>query len=496
MKNDENILSTAKNILLNTEEIDEKIINKIITSTLINNDSSTDLYFQNKIHESWYIEDSKIKKGNFSIKQGFGMRSIIDEKINYTYCDDISLSSIKDATKIIQSVYTNKIINISKNLKKKKTHIEEIYHKTKQYYSAINPIDNISQEKKISILQIIDEEARKLDPRVIQVSASLNGCFETIIIANSNLQEKLIADIRPLVSIKIKIIVEGKNGKRETAQIGGGGRTSYSYFFQNKKAIIYAKEAVKEAITNLDSLDAPAGSMPVVLGPGWPGILLHEAIGHGLEGDFNRKKLSAFSGKIGKQIASKEITIVDNGTLKNKRGSINIDDEGTPSQCTTLIENGILKNYMQDNFNAKLMKTKSTGNCRRESYEYPPIPRMTNTYMLPGKFDPKEIIESVKYGIYATNFDGGQVDITSGQFVFSSSKAYLIKNGKISNPIKGATLIGNGIEIMNKISMIGNDLNLDYGIGTCIKDNQSVPVGVGQPTIKIDTITIGGTKNK
>ncbi|MBN9232084.1 MAG: metalloprotease TldD, partial [Legionella sp.] len=300
------------------------------------------------------------------------------------------------------------------------------------------------------------------------------------------------ADVRPLVSVNVSVIVEDK-GRRESARSGGGGRVAYSYFTEKERALGYAREAVREALVNLDARPAPAGTMPVVLGPGWPGVLLHEAVGHGLEGDFNRKGLSAFSGKLGQQVAASGVTVVDDGTLENRRGSLTIDDEGTPAQCTTLIEDGILVNYMQDKLNAKLMGMKPTGNCRRESYSHVPMPRMTNTYMLAGTQDPAEIIRSVKKGLYAVNFGGGQVDITSGQFVFSASEAYLIEDGKITAPVKGATLIGNGPEVMKKISMIGNDLSLDAGIGVCGKDGQSVPVGVGQPTLKIDALTVGGT---
>ena len=307
------------------------------------------------------------------------------------------------------------------------------------------------------------------------------------------LNGRMAADIRPLVSVNVSVIVEDKSGRREAARSGGGGRVAYSYFTEKEHALSYAREAVREALVNLEAKPAPAGTMPVVLGPGWPGVLLHEAVGHGLEGDFNRKGLSAFSGCIGQQVAARGVTVVDDGTLADRRGSLTIDDEGTPSQCTTLIEDGILVNYMQDKLNAKLMGMKSTGNCRRESYAHIPMPRMTNTYMLSGEYDPAEIIKSVEKGLYAVNFGGVQVDITSGQFVFSASEAYLIENGKITTPVKGATLIGNGPDVMKKISMIGNDLGLDKGIGVCGKDGQSVPVGVGQPTLKIDALTVGGT---
>ena len=360
-----------------------------------------------------------------------------------------------------------------------------------QRYQGLNPIETMNKQEKIALLEAIDKEARRLDPRVIQVNASLSGCYEVVMVAAMNGQ--MVADVRPLVSVNVSVIVEDKNGKRESARSGGGGRVAYSYFLQKEHALTYAREAVREALINLDAQPAPAGTMPIVLGPGWPGVLLHEAVGHGLEGDFNRKGLSAFSGRLGQQVAAPGVTVVDDGTLADRRGSLTIDDEGTPSQCTTLIDNGVLVNYMQDKLNAKLMGMKSTGNCRRESYAHIPMPRMTNTYMLAGNHDPEEIIKSVKNGLYAVNFGGGQVDITSGQFVFSASEAYLIENGKVTKPVKGATLIGNGPEVMKKISMIGNDLALDRGIGVCGKDGQSVPVGVGQPTLKIDALTVGGT---
>jgi len=348
----------------------------------------------------------------------------------------------------------------------------------------------MTKQEKIRLLEAIDQEARRLDPRVIQVNASLSGSYEVVLIAG--LDGTFAADIRPMVGIQVNVIVEA-NGRREAAHAGGGGRVGYVYFTDEARALGYAKEAVRQALVNLEGTSAPAGSMPVVLGSGWPGILLHEAVGHGLEGDFNRKGLSAFSGRLGEQVAAKGVTVVDDGTLMDRRGSLTIDDEGTPAQYTTLIEDGVLVNYMQDKLNAKLMNMQPTGNCRRESYAHIPLPRMTNTYMLQGQYDPQEIIRSVKRGLYAVNFAGGQVDITSGQFVFSASEAYLIEDGRVTRPVKGATLIGNGPDVMKKISMIGNDLQLDPGIGVCGKDGQSVPVGVGQPTLKIDSITVGGT---
>ena len=357
-------------------------------------------------------------------------------------------------------------------------------------YAGFNPIEGMTSLEKIAILEAIDRTARSCDPRVIQVNASLSGSHEVIMIVG--LDGQMAADLRPQVSVNVSVIVE-ENGRRESGRSGGGGRVAYAFFLDQDRALDYAREAVREALVNLEAQAAPAGTMPVVLGSGWTGVLLHEAVGHGLEGDFNRKGLSAFAGKLGEQVAAKGVTVVDHGALEDRRGSLTVDDEGTPTQCTTLIEDGVLVNYMQDQLNAKLMGMQSTGNCRRESYAHVPIPRMTNTYMLAGKYDPQEIIRSVKRGLYAVNLGGGQVDITSGQFVFSVSEAYLIENGRVTRPVKGATLIGHGPEVMQKISMIGNDLRLDPGIGVCGKDGQSVPVGVGQPTLKIDALTVGGT---
>ena len=357
-------------------------------------------------------------------------------------------------------------------------------------YSPLDPLSTLSREDKVALLKKIDQQTRQIDSRVEQVTVSLIGVYEVILVATED--GRLSSDIRPLVRMNVSVIVEEK-GRREQGGSGGGGRHGYEFFIEQDRAMDYAREAVRLALVNLEAVDAPAGNMTVVLGPGWPGILLHEAIGHGLEGDFNRKGSSAFSGMIGEKVASSLCTVVDDGTLEHRRGSLSIDDEGVPGQNTTLIENGILKGYMQDKMNARLMGTQSTGNGRRESYAHLPLPRMTNTYMLPGKSNPEDILASVQKGIYAVNFAGGQVDITSGKFVFSASEAYLIENGKITKPVKGATLIGNGPDVLTKVSMVGDDLELDGGVGTCGKDGQSVPVGVGQPTLKIDSLTVGGT---
>lgn len=475
-------LSIAKDLLLKPASIDESNIDKLIRSMLSHSVDQADLYFQSCSFESWYLEDSEVKSGSYSIDRGVGIRAVSGDKTGYAYCDDILLPAMEraaDAARSIAFTGTKPIQAI------------KIASAPITRYAGINPIEGMTKQDKIALLLAIDKEARRIDPRVIQVNASLSACYEVVMIAG--MQGQMIADIRPMVSANVSVIVEDK-GRRESARSGGGGRFSYAYFLEQEKALHYAREAVREALINLEAEDAPAGTMPVVLGPGWPGVLLHEAVGHGLEGDFNRKGLSAFSGRLGQQVASADVTVVDNGTLADRRGSLTVDDEGTPTQCTTLIENGILVNYMQDKLNAKLMGMQPTGNCRRESYAHVPMPRMTNTYMLAGKYNPEDIIGSVERGLYAVNFGGGQVDITSGQFVFSASEAYLIENGKITRPVKGATLIGNGPDVMKKISMVGNDLALDGGIGVCGKDGQSVPVGVGQPTLKIDALTVGGTR--
>lgn len=475
-------LNIAKDILLKPASLDETAIEKVIRSLMSSRIDDADLYFQFCSYESWFLEDSEVKSGSFSIDRGVGIRAVSGDKTGYAYCDDIVLTAMERAAEAARSIALTS---------HKITQALQVPTSPVVRYAGINPIEGMSKQEKIALLERIDKEARRMDPRVIQVNASLSGCYEVVMVAG--LHGKMIADIRPLVSVNVSVIVEDK-GRKESARSGGGGRTGYGYFLEEERALHYAREAVREALINLDAEDAPAGTMPVVLGPGWPGVLLHEAVGHGLEGDFNRKGLSAFAGRLGQQVASPEVTVVDNGTLADRRGSLTMDDEGTPTQCTTLIEKGILVNYMQDKLNAKLMGMQPTGNCRRESYAHVPMPRMTNTYMLAGQYPPAEIIRSVKRGLYAVNFGGGQVDITSGQFVFSASEAYLIEDGKVTRPVKGATLIGNGPDVMKKISMIGNDLALDSGIGVCGKEGQSVPVGVGQPTVKIDALTVGGTR--
>lgn len=482
MINNQDALLIAKDILLKPGDLDESMLQKVMQSMTGRQVDDADLYFQFNQYESWFLEDSQVKSGNYSLDRGVGIRAVSGEKTGYAYSDDIILPALERAADAARSIALSA---------KGGAHLIQLPASPPVRYQGLNPIDTLTKAEKIDLLVAIDTEARRIDPRVIQVNASLSGCYEVVMIVG--MHGEMRADVRPLVSIHVSVIVEDAQGRRESARSGGGGRYAYSYFQEQERALSYAREAVREALINLDAKPAPAGTMPVVLGPGWPGVLLHEAVGHGLEGDFNRKGLSAFSGKIGQQVAAKGVTVVDDGTLMDRRGSMTIDDEGTPSQCTTLIEDGILVNYMQDRLNAKLMGMQSTGNCRRESYAHVPMPRMTNTYLLAGKHDPAEIIASVKRGLYAVNFGGGQVDITSGQFVFSASEAYLIENGKVTRPVKGATLIGNGPDVMQKISMIGNDLALDAGIGVCGKDGQSVPVGVGQPTLKIDALTVGGT---
>ena len=440
----------------------------------------SDIYFQYSKNEFWSLEDGVVKNGSFSIDQGVGLRSISGEQTAFTYSDDISNSSIKVAVQAIKSMESNgnsAAYQIPKN------------KQSSQKYTQNDPIESINNLEKIKILESIDSIAKSISPLVTRVSASLASSFDVVLIQNHF--GKLVEDIRPLVRLSVSVIVESKK-RREQGSSGGGGRYNLTYF-DNHLISKYAKEAVDNALINLEAEASPAGSMTVVLGSGWPGILLHEAIGHGLEGDFNRKGTSAFSNKMGQQVATKGITIVDDGTIKDRRGSLNYDDEGNETKNTTLIEDGKLVGYIQDAQNAKLMNMNLTGNGRRESYAHLPMPRMTNTYMLNGNHSKEEIITSVKNGLYASNFGGGQVDITSGKFVFSASEAYLIKDGRISHPVKGATIIGNGPDILKQVSMVGNDMSLDSGVGTCGKDGQSVPVGVGQPTLKIDNIVVGGT---
>ncbi len=440
-----------------------------------------DVYFQSSRLEAWTLEDGIVKEGAYSIEQGAGIRAISGEKTGFAYTDELQLPNLieaADTARAIARAGQNRSIAVADS------------GKGQQLYAATNPLDTLSRSDKIALLHQVEQEARRQDPRVQQVIANLVAAYDMVLVAGSD--GVLRSDIRPLVRMNVHVIVE-QGDLREQGTAGAGGRTSLDFFTRNERGLDLARDAVRQALVNLRAVDAPAGAMPVVLGPGWPGVLLHEAIGHGLEGDFNRKGTSAFAGRMGERVASPLCTVVDDGTLEERRGSLNMDDEGTTTQQTVLIEKGILKGYMQDKHNASLMGVNSTGNGRRESYAHLPMPRMTNTYMLAGDHDPQEIIASVDRGLYAVNFGGGQVDITSGKFVFSASEAYLIENGKVTTPVKGATLIGNGPEVLNLVSMVGNDLELDAGIGVCGKEGQSVPVGVGQPTLKVDNMTIGGT---
>jgi TldD protein len=439
-----------------------------------------DLYFQYSRFEGWSLEEGIVKSGSFNIEQGVGVRAVSGEKTAFAYSDEISFNALEDAAKATRAIAAaGQSKRIKSNLSKAPVPL----------YAAIDPIASIDSAAKVALLEKLERKCRALDPRIKQVMASLGGEYEVVLIARAD--GGVAADVRPLVRLSVQVIGE-QDGRRETGSSGGGGRGDYSHF-TDAALDSYARQAVSQALTNLESRPAPAGSMTVVLGPGWPGVLLHEAVGHGLEGDFNRKGSSAFSGRLGERVASPGVTVVDDGTIPGRRGSLTVDDEGNPTQRNVLIEDGVLRGYMQDSLNARLMKMPVTGNARRESFAHMTMPRMTNTYMLAGSHDPAEIIKSVSKGLYATNFGGGQVDITSGKFVFSAAEAFMIEDGKVTYPVKGATLIGNGPDVLTRVAMIGNDLALDSGIGTCGKEGQSVPVGVGQPTLRIDGLTVGGT---
>jgi TldD protein len=475
-------LSLAQDILLAPAALDEAQLQRLLGGLMKPGIDAADLYFQNSVSESWFFEDGIVKSGSSHTEQGVGVRAISGEKTGFAYSDELSLSALTDAssaaTAIVRQGQNGSLAAMTSP-------------NPKALYPAVNPLEDWATVKKLELLRRADAAARGIDPRITQVMVSLAASHDVILVAAAD--GTLAADIRPLVRMNVTVIAEHK-GRREQASSGGGGRGPYAEFFGGDAPERHAAEAVRQALMLLEADPTPAGSMPVVLGPGWPGILLHEAIGHGLEGDFNRKGTSAYSNRIGQKVASSLCTIVDDGTLVGRRGSLSLDDEGTPSQCTTLIENGVLRGYLQDKLNARLMGVKATGNGRRESFAHLPMPRMTNTYMLAGPHDPEEIIRSVSKGLYAVNFAGGQVDITNGNFSFSASEAYLIENGRITRPVKGATLIGNGPEALSRVSMLGNDLQLDGGVGTCGKEGQSVPVGVGQPTLKIDSMTVGGTQ--
>ena len=474
--------SLVSRSILEPADLQQNQLNKVLNEVMGQSIDAADLYFQQIQHESWSLEDGIVKDGVRNYEQGVGVRAISGEKTGFAYSDEIRLNALLAASKSARAIASGGQQGSVSAWRRSDAPV---------LYPSENPLQCMTDSEKISLLEKIDAEARRADPRVQQVFVNLAGVYDLVLVAASD--GTFATDVRPLVRLNVSVIAE-QDGRREQGSYGGGARLDYRYFQQDDHAMAYAHEAVRQALVNLEAKDAPAGIMPVVLGPGWPGVLLHEAIGHGLEGDFNRKGTSAFAGRLGERVASELCTVVDDGTLANRRGSLSVDDEGTPTQNTVLIEKGVLKGYMQDKLNARLMGMQPTGNARRESYSHLPMPRMTNTYMLAGNHEREEIIKSVKKGLYAVNFGGGQVDITSGKFVFSASEAYLIENGKITSPVRGATLIGNGPDVLTKVSMVGNDLQLDAGIGTCGKDGQSVPVGVGQPTLKIDELTVGGTQ--
>jgi TldD protein len=475
-------LSTARALLLEPYGLDETHLQRALASVFEHRTDYADLYFQYTRSESYSLEEGIVKSGSFGIDQGVGVRAVSGERTAFAYSDDISADALMQAARTVRSIAKagSGKVAVAAQLSSRPQ---------KALYGMDDPVASLPATGKVRLLEELEQAARALDPRVRQVMASLGSEYDVVLVARSD--GLLAADVRPLVRVSLTVIVE-ESGRREQGFAGGGGRTGLG-FFTPQLLQQYARQAVDMAIVNLQARPAPAGVMSVVLGPGWPGILLHEAIGHGLEGDFNRKGSSAFAGRVGQRVAAKGVTVVDDGTIADRRGSLNIDDEGNPTQRTVLIEDGILRGYMQDSLNARLMKSPLTGNARRESFAALPMPRMTNTFMLAGQDDPEEIVRSVARGIYARNFGGGQVDITNGKFVFSMAEAYLIENGRLGASLKGATLIGNGPDALTRVTMIGNDMRMDPGIGTCGKEGQSVPVGVGQPTLRIEGLTIGGT---
>ena len=475
-------LAVAESRLLVPAGLDSRGLERAFAALLGPGIDFGDLYFQHARRESWTVEDGIVKDGAHSIEQGVGVRAISGEKTGFAYSDDINAGALLEASQSARAIARDGGAHAAHSLAATGMH---------ELYAPQDPIDALGNEAKVEALRRVDKLLRAADPRVKQVMVGLTGGVDTILVARSD--GVLAGDVRPLVRLNVQVIVE-QNGRRETGYAGYGGRYSYEELLGDGKPEKFAREALRQALVNLEAIDAPAGVMPVVLGAGWPGVLLHEAVGHGLEGDFNRKGTSTYAGRMGQRVAAPGVTIVDDGTLPNRRGSLNVDDEGTPTQCNTLIEDGVLTGYMQDTLNARLMGVAPTGNGRRESFAHLVMPRMTNTYMLAGKDDPQDMIRSVKRGLYAVNFGGGQVDITSGKYVFSATEAYLIEDGKITAPVKGATLIGNGPETMQRVKMIGHDMALDDGVGVCGKDGQSVPVGVGQPSLLIDQLTVGGTQ--
>ena len=475
-------LATANDLLLAPFGLTEVDLGKTLGIIGQRQIDDADLYFQYMRAEGWSLEEGIVKTGSFSIDQGVGVRAVTGEKTAFAYADDISAASLNDAAHTVRAIST---AARSDRIKLPRRTVA----KSRRLYDSLDPIGSLDSTAKVTLLERVEQMARAVDPRIVQVMAGLASEYDVVLVAR--LDGSLAADVRPLVRLSVTVIAE-QNGRREVGSFGGGGRFGLSYF-DDALVKSYVDEAVTAALTNLESRPAPAGEMTVVLGPGWPGVLLHEAVGHGLEGDFNRKGSSAFSGRIGQRVAAKGVTVLDDGTIPDRRGSLNVDDEGHATQRNVLIEDGILKGYIQDAMNARLMRVKPTGNARRESYAHIPMPRMTNTYMLGGDTDPREIVASIKKGLYATNFGGGQVDITSGKFVFSASEAFWVENGKIQYPVKGATIVGSGPESLKRITMIGNDMRLDSGVGVCGKEGQSVPVGVGQPTLRLDGLTVGGT---
>ncbi|WP_166207865.1 metalloprotease TldD [Cognatiluteimonas telluris] len=476
------LLSLAQSRLLLPAGLDANGLDRAFGTLLGPGIDFGDLYFQHARRESWTVEDGIVKDGAHSIEQGVGVRAISGEKTGFAYSDDINAQALMEAAQSARAIARDGNSHALRAL---------VPANARSLYAGVDPIDALGNEEKVEALRQLDKLLRASDPRVQQVMVGISGGVDTVLVARSD--GIIAADVRPLVRLNVQVIVE-QGGRRESGYAGGGGRYSYAELLADGKPERWAREALRQALVNLEAIDAPAGVMPVVLGSGWPGVLLHEAVGHGLEGDFNRKGTSTYAGRIGQRVASPGVTIVDDGTLEGRRGSLNVDDEGTTTQCTTLIEDGVLVGYMQDSLNARLMGMAPTGNGRRESFAHLPMPRMTNTYMRAGTHDPEEMIRSIKRGLYAVNFGGGQVDITSGKYVFSATEAYLIEDGKVTAPVKGATLIGNGPETMQRVTMIGHDLALDEGVGVCGKDGQSVPVGVGQPSLLIDQITVGGTQ--
>jgi TldD protein len=473
----------ARELLLERAGLDLGVLDRALGVAMARPLDYVDLYLQLTRYETWTVEDGIVKEGVYSVDQGIGVRAISGERTGFAYSDQLDEAALHDAVVAARGIARAQGKG-SLKVARPAAH--------PPLYPTGDPLGSMSDSDKVELLADLDRRVRAMDKRVVQVIGSLSGVYEVILVQATD--GTLAADVRPLVRLNVSVIME-KDGRREQGYAGGGGRGDYGLLVAAGRPLEIAAEAVRTAAVNMSAIPSPAGTMPVVLGSGWPGILLHEAIGHGLEGDFNRKGTSAFSGRIGERVATEQCTVVDDGTLVGRRGSLTIDDEGTPTRCNTLIERGVLKGYMFDKMNARLMNVKSTGNGRRESFAHTPMPRMTNTYMLPGKYDPDEIIASIDKGIYAPNFGGGQVDITSGKFVFSASEAYLVENGKKIVPVKGAMLIGSGPEVLTRVSMVGNDLKLDAGLGTCGKDGQSVPVGVGQPTIRIDSLTVGGTQS-